>query len=72
MKFTELKDKSIAELQELLKEKKSLLFEKRLKLKTMQLPNTSELRVVRKDIARINTAIGAKQDVKQNINKDVK
>ena len=72
MKFTELKDKSIAELQELLKEKKSLLFEKRLKLKTMQLPNTSELRVVRKDIARINTAIGAKQDVKQNINKDAK
>ncbi|MGX2985091.1 50S ribosomal protein L29 [Helicobacter sp. 23-1048] len=72
MKFTELKDKSIAELQELLKEKKSLLFEKRLKLKTMQLPNTSELRVVRKDIARINTAIGAKQDVKQNTNKDTK
>lgn len=72
MKFTELKDKNIAELQELLKEKKSLLFEKRLKLKTMQLPNTSELRAVRKDIARINTALSAKQDVKQNATKDTK
>lgn len=72
MKFTELKDKSVAELQELLKEKKLLLFDKKLKLKTMQLPNTSELRAVRKDIARINTAISAKQDVKRNANKDTK
>ncbi|WP_066389704.1 50S ribosomal protein L29 [Helicobacter himalayensis] len=64
MKFTELKDKDIAELQKLLKEKKSLLFETRLKLKTMQLTNSSELRVVRKDIARINTALNAKKDTK--------
>ncbi|MGI0406186.1 50S ribosomal protein L29 [Helicobacter himalayensis] len=64
MKFTELKDKDIAELQKLLKEKKSLLFETKLKLKTMQLTNSSELRVVRKDIARINTALNAKKDTK--------
>ncbi|WP_394968096.1 50S ribosomal protein L29 [uncultured Helicobacter sp.] len=64
MKFTELKDKDIVELQKLLKEKKSLLFETRLKLKTMQSTNPSELKFVRKDIARINTAINGKKDVK--------
>lgn len=62
MKFIELKDKDIAELQKMLKEKKSLLFEKRLQLKTMQLTNPSELKVIRKDIARINTALSAKKD----------
>ena len=64
MKFTELKDKDIVELQKLLKERKSLLFETRLKLKTMQSTNPSELKFVRKDIARINTAINAKKDTK--------
>lgn len=64
MKFTELQDKDIVELQKLLKEKKSLLFETRLKLKTMQSTNPSELKFVRKDIARINTAINAKKDAK--------
>lgn len=64
MKFTELRDKDIVELQKLLKEKKSLLFETRLKLKTMQSTNPSELKFVRKDIARINTAINAKKDAK--------
>ncbi|HIV48687.1 50S ribosomal protein L29 [uncultured Helicobacter sp.] len=64
MKFTELKDKDIVELQKLLKEKKTLLFETRLKLKTMQSTNPSELKFVRKDIARINTAINAKKDAK--------
>lgn len=62
MKFTELQDKNIAELQKMLKEKKSLLFEKRLQLKTMQLTNPSEIKTIRKDIARINTALSAKKD----------
>lgn len=62
MKFIDLKDKDIVELQNMLKEKKSLLFEKRLKLKTMQLTNPSEIKVIRKDIARINTALSAKKD----------
>ena len=61
MKFIDLKDKDIAELQKLLKEKKSLLFEKKLQLKTRQLTNPSEIRVIRKDIARINTALSAKE-----------
>lgn len=62
MKFIDLKDKDIAELQKMLKEKKSLLFEKRLQLKTMQLTNPSEIKTIRKDIARINTALSAKKD----------
>lgn len=61
MKFTDLKEKDLAELQKMLKDKKSELFELRLKLKTMQLTNTSEIAVARKDIARIRTAISAKR-----------
>ncbi|GGD46675.1 50S ribosomal protein L29 [Malaciobacter pacificus] len=59
MNYTDLKDKSLTELNELLKEKKVLLFELKAKLKTMQLTNTSELRTAKKDIARIQTAITA-------------
>lgn len=57
MKYTELKDKSVAELNTLLKEKKVLLFTLKQKLKTMQLTNPNEIRYARKDIAKINTAI---------------
>ncbi|NWF67199.1 MAG: 50S ribosomal protein L29 [Campylobacterales bacterium] len=57
MKFIDLKDKSIQELEELLKQKKTELFKMRLKFKTMQLTNTSQFKQVRKEIARIMTAI---------------
>lgn len=59
MNYTDLKDKSQDELNELLREKKVLLFELKAKLKTMQLTNTSELKAAKKDIARIQTAITA-------------
>ena len=59
MIYSDLKEKSLQELNELLKEKKVLLFELKAKLKTMQLTNTSELRVAKKDIAKIQTAITA-------------
>jgi large subunit ribosomal protein L29 len=59
MTYSDINGKSLTELNELLKEKKVLLFELKLKLKTMQLTNTSELRAVKKDIARIQTAITA-------------
>ena len=59
MKYTDLAEKTSAELSAMLKEKKTELFTLRLKQKTMQLQNTSELRTVRKDIARINTALSA-------------
>ncbi len=59
MKYTDLDGKSLKELQDLLKEKKVLLFTLKQKLKTMQLTNPNEVRDVKKDIARINTAISA-------------
>ena len=59
MKYTEIKDKSLSELQEMAKEKKVLLFMLKAKLKTMQLTNPNEIREARRDIARINTAISA-------------
>ena len=59
MNYTDLKDENLNELQVLLKEKKVLLFELKAKLKTMQLTNTSELRVAKKDIAKIQTAMTA-------------
>ena len=59
MKYTEIKEKSVAELNALLKEKKVLLFTLRQKLKTMQLSNPNEISAVRKEIAQINTAISA-------------
>lgn len=62
MKFIDLKDKDIKELQKMLKDKKGELFELRLRLKTMQETNPSKIKVVRKDIARINTALNAKKD----------
>jgi large subunit ribosomal protein L29 len=59
MNYTDLKDKSQADLTAMLKEKKLELFTLNAKMKTMQLTNTSELRVAKKDIARIQTAITA-------------
>lgn len=59
MTYSDISEKSLEELNELLKEKKVLLFELKAKLKTMQLTNTSELRAAKKDIARIQTAITA-------------
>ena len=59
MKYTDITDKSVAELNALLKEKKVLLFTLRQKLKTMQLSNPNEISAVRKEIAQINTAISA-------------
>ena len=61
MKYIDIKDKTLKELQELLKEKKVSLFTLKTKLKTMQLTNTSELRTAKKDIAKVLTAISAKQ-----------
>lgn len=61
MKYTDLSEKSSSELQEILKEKKVLLFTVRQKLRTMQLNNPNEIKEVRRDIARINTAISAQK-----------
>ncbi len=59
MKYTDISSKSLEELKALLKEKKVYLFELKMKLKTMQLTNPNEIRMAKKDIARIQTAITA-------------
>lgn len=59
MNYSDISGKTLQELKDLLKEKKVLLFELKLKLKTMQLTNTSELRAAKKEIAQIQTAITA-------------
>jgi len=61
LNYSELIEKSEKELQELLKNKKMELFETRMKLKTMQLQDTSLIRKIKKDIARIKTAMRAKR-----------
>ncbi|WDL75284.1 50S ribosomal protein L29 [Helicobacter winghamensis] len=61
MKYTDINTKTIEELNILLKEKETLLFELNLKLRTMQLTNSSEIRVAKKDIARIKTALNEKR-----------
>jgi large subunit ribosomal protein L29 len=61
LNVAELVEKTEKELQDLLKEKKMELFETRMKLKTMQLQDTSLVRKIRKDIARIKTAMRAKR-----------
>ena len=61
LNFGDLLQKTEAELQELLKNKKMELFETRMKLKTMQLQDTSLVSKIRKDIARIKTAMRQKR-----------
>ena len=59
MKYSDLADKSAAELQAMLKERKTELFTLKIKKQMMQLQNTSELRIAKKDVAKINTALSA-------------
>jgi large subunit ribosomal protein L29 len=59
MKYTDLADKTAADLQAMLKEKKTELFTLKIKQKMMQLTNTAEIKTAKKDIARINTALSA-------------
>jgi len=61
LNFSDLIEKTEAELQELLKSKKMELFETKMKLKTMQLQDTSLVSKIRKDIARIKTALRQKR-----------
>jgi len=57
MNYTDIQEKSEQELLGMLKEKKLELFTLKAKQRTMQLTNTSELRIAKKDIAKINTAL---------------
>ena len=60
MKASELRTKSTADLNKELNELLKAQFSLRMRLATQQLNNTSEIRKVRRDIARVRTLIGEK------------
>lgn len=60
MKFKELTTKSDAEIQHLLVELRGKAHDLSVKLRLSQLKNTNELKVVKKDIARIMTYLKSK------------
>jgi len=57
MKFSHLKDLTVAELATKSRDLRQELFNLRLQKATAQLENTARLRLLRKDIARIETRI---------------
>lgn len=63
MKFIDLTEKSLEDLETLVKKQKRELFLLRIKKQMSQLQNTSEIKKARKEIARILTAISTKQAV---------
>ncbi len=65
MKAKELKEKSEAELQKLLKEKREKLREARFVLATGRLKNVNEIKNIKKDIARILTLLNLKKKNKK-------
>ncbi|MBS0299434.1 MAG: 50S ribosomal protein L29 [Gammaproteobacteria bacterium] len=60
MKASELREKSLTELNKELITLLKVQFGLRMQLATQQLSNTSQLKAVRKDIARIKTVIKQK------------
>ncbi|WP_033160837.1 50S ribosomal protein L29 [[Mycoplasma] collis] len=61
MKFIELKNKSLSELNTLLEELKNELFLLRFKNSTSKQDKTHKIPEIRKDIARVLTAINEKK-----------
>lgn len=62
MKYNEIKDMSVAELKKKRSALSDQLFEVRMKNSIGQLANPLVIRQLRKDIARINTAIVGKSE----------
>jgi len=60
MKASELRGKSAVDLNKELNELLKAQFSLRMQLATQQLNNTSEIKKVRRDIARVRTLIGEK------------
>jgi len=60
MKASELKGKSPADLQKDLEDLLKTQFSMRMQKATQQLTNTSQIRKVRRDIARVRTELGSK------------
>jgi len=61
MKAAELRDLSESELQKRLNDSRQELFNLRFQLATRKLENTSRIRIVRKDIARILQILNARR-----------
>ena len=59
MKINEIREKTSAELETLLKEKKAELFNLRFQHAINQLENPMRINTVKKDIARINTVLSS-------------
>lgn len=62
MELKELKTKSVSELHKLLAEKREKLRELRFKDAAKQLKNVRELRVLKRDVARILTLLNAPKE----------
>jgi len=60
MKASELRDKDVAGLNQELSELLKAQFGLRMQKATQQLQNTSQLKKVRRDIARVRTVLGQK------------
>jgi large subunit ribosomal protein L29 len=66
MKFTEIKDMSVGELMKKRSVLSEQLFEARMKNSIGQMANPLQIRQLRRDIARINTAIVGKATSKKS------
>ena len=64
MKASELRDKDVAVLNQELSELLKAQFGLRMQKATQQLQNTSQLKKVRRDIARVRTVLGQKGNQK--------
>ena len=64
MKASELRDKYVAGLNQELSELLKAQFGLRMQKETQQLQNTSQLKKVRRDIARVRTVLGQKGNQK--------
>ena len=61
MKMTEIRELSDAELTQKLEDGRAELFNLRFQMATSQLDNTARVKTVKKDIARIQTEMRARQ-----------
>jgi large subunit ribosomal protein L29 len=69
MKPQEARDLTPDEIERKLKEIKENLFKLRIKLSTKQLENTSQMKVLKHDIAMLNTVLKQKKSSKEAVKK---
>lgn len=65
MKPQEIRDMNPDEIQRKIKEMSANLFKLNVKLHTKQLEKTGQIKVLRRDIARLNTVLKQKQDAEK-------